>query len=776
MRNAFFGYPSKPQTLVDNISAGIEQFRERRTSTELCPWTEIDGSSTPIIADVLKCIKETQASFFDITSPNQNVFYEIGYAVGLGKEIFLTVNDALKGAMDRQVELGIFDTHRLKRYRNGNDLANIIHDARDPYHQTIPGLDIDIRQPIFFQHHLAKIEFATSYFSCVKEQKWGLRSYDPEEDHRLPLDRAYREISISAGAFLSLIPDDIIGSEEHNLRAFLLAGIAEAAGVPYALLKHGSFITAFDLRDRVDVVNDRTDIQSVVLKLQPRINERQQQMRMPRRPVARSHIASLSLGASAAENERNSLGDYFLETREFRQALQGNARLVIGRKGSGKTAIFWQVRDRIRGNKSNVVLDLRPESYQLLKLSEIIADHFSEATHSHTMTLFWEYVLYLELAHKIIEDDKSVYTRDSKLTEKYRALWDAYGNVDEFREGDFPERLLQLINRLRQDVKPKTESGTNKILTAPEISELIYKTDFRKIRDQVIEYLSLKSRTLILVDNLDRGWTTAGVTKSDIRIVQSLIDAGRRLERTANKADVTLTTIIFLRDDVYVWLVNEACDRGKDSTIRIQWRDPEMLTQMIERRLEVASLNLRIEPFLIWDNIAQGAVDGRPILDYLIHHCLRRPRSLLDLIEQSLSNASLAGRRQIAPEDAERAVGTYSTDMLRDLNYEVRDVFPGADKIMYGFAQQSARLDKKNVERIANRQLKDANESLRFVKIMLWFGFFGVLGPDGQESYVFDHGDDMDLLLSHAGKTDNPILCIHPLFDKALSLRKDLLF
>jgi hypothetical protein len=39
--------------------------------------------------------------------------------------VFLTLNDALKDAMKRQVELGLFDTQRLKRYRNGTDLATI---------------------------------------------------------------------------------------------------------------------------------------------------------------------------------------------------------------------------------------------------------------------------------------------------------------------------------------------------------------------------------------------------------------------------------------------------------------------------------------------------------------------------------------------------------------------------------------------------------------------------------------------------------------------------
>lgn len=776
MKDAFIGYPSEPVELVDNITAGISAFRDWNTPTRLYPWNELGGASSQIIAEVLEKIRQTELSFFDITIPNQNVFYEIGFATGLGKPIFLLLNNSLKGAMKQQLGLGIFDTQRLKLYRNGTDLANIIRDASVPYLQSRTRLNSDSRQPLFFLHHKEKIEFATSYFSCVKSQKMGLRSFDPEEDTRLPLDRAFREISTSAGIFLSLLPPTIKDSDEHNLRSFLLAGIADACNIPRVILKYGEFDTAFDLRDGVIVAKDRQIIQDSVFGLLPFIHEYQQTQNEPVRTVAKSHLMNLSLGATAAENEMNSLDDYFLETREFRRTLRGEARLVVGRKGVGKTAIFWQVRNRLRANRANSVLDLRPDGYQLRKLSEIIEEKFSEATHSHTMTVFWEYVLYLELAHKILDDDRASYGRDHRLIDKYSSLRDAYENVDEFREGDFSERLLRLIGRLRQELNAELDDVSGKILTTPKITELIYKTDFPKLRETIIEYLKEKNKTYILVDNLDRGWSTSGVTESDIRIVQCLIDAGRRIERTVQKENVSLSTTVFLRDDVYEWLVSEVGDRGKDSTVRVLWREPELLHQLIQLRLDVGSLELSIDPSLKWSDISTGTIDSQDIFDFLIHHSLWRPRSLLDLIELCLSNASLAGRSKIEPEDAQQAAKTYSTDMLRDLNFEVRDVFPEADKIIYSYAQESSRLDQRKVERIAKKQLKDDEQSKKFVEMMLWFGFFGIVGQNNQESYIFDHGYDLDLLISHAGRADNPILCIHSLFRHALSIHSDLLF
>jgi len=112
------------------------------------------------------------------------------------------------------------------------------------------------------------------------------------------------------------------------------------------------------------------------------------------------------------------------------------------------------------------------------------------------------------------------------------------------------------------------------------------------------------------------------------------------------------------------------------------------------------------------------------------------------LIELCLSNVALAGRSSLSADDAERAVAAYSSDMLRDLNYEVRDVFPEADKIIYGFAKENFRLDQRN----ANGPSIDSSKT-----ILAPVGFFGVIGADGSENYIFDHGDDIELLLPMQG-------------------------
>jgi hypothetical protein len=174
-------------------------------------------------------------------------------------------------------------------------------------------LFLDQRQPLYFQYHLAKIKFATSYSVCLKQQNWVCVSMTMRQTIDYPRSCSFRSCR-----------PRITGAEEHNLRAFPLAGIVDAAEASGALLKYGEFTTPFDLRDGVRVVRNRTEIRVAVVARLPRVHERQHQTQ--RSPLARAHLVKLSPGGTAAENEHRHLDDYFLENAS--SAARCAARLV----------------------------------------------------------------------------------------------------------------------------------------------------------------------------------------------------------------------------------------------------------------------------------------------------------------------------------------------------------------------------------------------------------------------------------------------------------------
>ena len=142
------------------------------------------------------------------------------------------------------------------------------------------------------------------------------------------------------------------------------------------------------------------------------------------RTTAPSHelLSNLDLGQSTAENETRELHNYYLKTDEFRRALRGEVRISTGRKGTGKTAILDQVRHQMSASQSAVIVDVKPEGYQLKKFKEAILDYLEQGTKEHAITAFWEYVLLLEACYRVLKQDNDTYSRDRRLYDPYMAL------------------------------------------------------------------------------------------------------------------------------------------------------------------------------------------------------------------------------------------------------------------------------------------------------------------------------------------------------------------
>ena len=73
------------------------------------------------------------------------------------------------------------------------------------------------------------------------------------------------------------------------------------------------------------------------------------------------------------------------------------------------------------------MLDLKPEGHQLIKLREVILNALSPGIQQHVLTAFWNYLLLMEIAHRIIITDQQVAYRDTVIGSFYedvkKGLW-----------------------------------------------------------------------------------------------------------------------------------------------------------------------------------------------------------------------------------------------------------------------------------------------------------------------------------------------------------------
>lgn len=771
---SFFAYPSEPAIVGETIEQAIENLRDKSGITAVRSWRETDIAGRFIADEVLQKISEEAALVADVTQLNFNVAYEIGFALAKEKRVVLTRHKGVTPHRPLVTDVGIFDVIGYQEYQNAGELENCLRRITDPAPSARNVHPLNQNAPVYLIEARFRTDSMTRIISRVKKARLYYRSFDPQESPRLSASEGFEQVAQSFGVLLHLLPHHISDAATHNIRVAFLAGLAEGFGKVTLLLQDGEEPVPLDYRDLVKVFMEPSDLDESISDFATRVTEAMQQSRYQEVDKQHTLLEEVSFGASAAENEFRELSGYYLETDQFQRAVRGEVRLVVGRKGSGKTAIFAQVRDRMRGERQNIVVDLRPDGYQLLKFKEMVLRYLGQGSLEHTITAFWEYLLLLEICYKLLEKDRLPHTRDPRLQAPYRKLAAIYDSDRYVTEGDFSERLSRLLTHLTDDYRTKYGEDANRTLSQQEITELLYRHDVNTLRERVVEYLKIKKGLLLLFDNLDKGWPTHGLTVTDIVILRALLEATRKLERQLQKRDIDCRTLAFLRNDVYELLVSETPDRGKEGRVALDWSDPDLLRELLRRRLIYSSSLDR--PFEdLWQSICVSHVEGEESSQYLIDRCLMRPRGLIDLVNHCRGYAVNLLHSKIQTEDLLKGVQAFSSDLVVDIGYEIRDVMPAAENVLYAFIDEPQTMPMNELKTLLTRGGIDNEKVPDIITILLWYGVLGVRRMDGTVTYIYNVNYEMPILKGIIRKLEEEglVYVVNPAFVPGLQIRED---
>lgn len=759
MESGFFAYPAQPSEIGQCIEIALEKIRKGHQEKTINSWRQLDIVGHFISEEVLSGIRESTFLAADISELNFNVTYEIGYAIGLKKPIILTKNKSVNPKGIRIEDVGIFDTLGYQDYQNSQELVSCIFsvDSKTPLETSAR---LNRKAPVYLLETPFKTDWSGRIVSRIKKAGYIFRNFDPNELPRLSAYDAIAQVSSSYGVVVPLLSSTASGADVHNLRAAFIAGLADGMNKPFCLIQNGDDPVPLDYRDFVNVTYHPDEINEIIADFASQIARAFQQNLDEKRVPQRSFLKALNLGATSAENEMRDLDAYYLETSQYLKALRGEAHLVIGRKGSGKSAIFLQIRDieRDKNRSKNVVLDLKPDGYKLIKFKERMLSFLEEGTYLHTVTAFWEYVLLLEICYKIIEKDKKRHLNDHLLYEGYRSLVDIY-NVDEYEtEGDFSERMSGLMEKIYSEYQSRYGDRSDVRLNAAQITEIIYKHDVRGLRNQLISYMERKGSLWLLFDNIDNGWPTSGLEHGDLLIVRALIDATRKIERQFGRNNLDINTAIFLRNDVYELLVRETADRGKEASVLLDWTDPDLLRELVRLRIVANGLDDDIDFQSAWLKIFESHYLGEESSQFLIDRSLMRPRFLLNLINHCKSFAINLNHEVIASSDIEKGLGAYSADLLKDIGYELRDISKESDGVLYAFIGCSPELSETGVVELLTDYGLSESEANNVFMLLLWYGFLGVKFNSDEAKYIYDFNYDKALMDGVIRKSKKVIL------------------
>lgn len=340
-------YPSEPEDIGRTISLTLEKLHHKDMFRELVSWEENDIPGRFISTEVLKLIESGTAFIADITRLNFNVVFEIGYAIGRKKRAILVRNEVIRPDSDLIRSVGIFDTLGYGNYRDSAGLVSLISGITDLAPLHFDENATSTKAPVYVVQPQIKGDIETHLIARVKKARLFYRSFDPVEHGRLSAPEAIENVASSHGVIIPLLPNHYNNAKVHNIRAAFVAGLTQGMGKILLFLQSGDEPVPLDYRDLVRRFKFPGQIDEYIAEFAIAITESLQSVQPSVVAQPSTFLTRLTLGASSAENEFQELGEYYLETDEFRRASRGEIQIVLGRKGSGKTALFFQLRDRL---------------------------------------------------------------------------------------------------------------------------------------------------------------------------------------------------------------------------------------------------------------------------------------------------------------------------------------------------------------------------------------------------------------------------------------------
>jgi hypothetical protein len=687
-----FLYPNDPQIIAGTIEETVAQLRIAAAEKKWMTWKDLGVSGQIIFCQICKALRFTNFVVADVTTLNFNLLFEIGFAIGLGIPV-LPVRDT-SFAKDAKVfnELGLIDTVGYFDFQNCAELVSkILTDGRPP--QILPQPQaVDKERPLYVMKSPVQSEGMVRLMSAVKKSGLRFWSFDPRESARLSLHEAFKQTSSSLGIVVHLMAPQRMGAVPHNGRCAFVAGLGLATGKHVLMLQETEVTQPIDYRDVVRCYKSPKEIPDLLIPFIKSVVEMLQESRFVPTSLPLTPLEKVDLGDLAAENEILALRSYFVPTGQYNEVKRGHARLVVGRKGAGKTAIFYGIREAYMRDRSRLVLDLKPEGHQFMKLREAVLKELSPGVQQHVLTAFWNYLLLMEVAHKIIHTEQQAAYRDQKLRGLYKEVRRAYEAHTRFEveQGDFSERLMALVD----DIVERTQV-VGVVNQSAEVTQLIYRVDIRQLNDAISNYVTAarKESVWLLFDNLDKGWPIFDVKREDVALITGLLEATRKLQRQFENRAVVLRAVVFIRNDIYQHMVLDPADRGKENPAILDWNDPETLKDMLRRRIAL-STGLEDSFNELWRLFFASHVRGEESFAYILGRTLMRPRELLRFVRDCINVAVNRRHEQVTEDDILHAERSYSDDELVDVSMELKDVRPEFANAPYAFIVTQTYLSK----------------------------------------------------------------------------------
>lgn len=374
-------------------------------------------------------------------------------------------------------------------------------------------------------------------------------------------------------------------------------------------------------------------------------------------------LSSIDWGPDEAKGDEK-LGEYFVEVPEYKKILTGQYRYIIGRKGTGKTAICESIRLRADSLPTTFATKLSLKNFPLNTLTAMKDSSF---THKSQFVPVWSFLIVVEISRLVLKDNGS------------GPSWAVEG-LAKFLAQNFSENNLGFIETLKtlrkRSKKLEISMSWFKGEAGKEAgSEALVSVHYQKITDHILANLSQissESTYHLLVDELDEGYRADDKTIHFILL--ALLRANEDIYLALKYSGISFFPVVVLRSDIFARLEDNDLNKLDEALMHLRWSSKVgayNLQEIIAARIRASFPDKSIsKPWSgIVDLHATQALGGPDKLWYFMaDRTFDRPRDILKMVKE----CSKVSSQLLGFDVVKNAEAAYSFWLYKEVKDEIQ--------------------------------------------------------------------------------------------------------
>ena len=432
------------------------------------------------------------------------------------------------------------------------------------------------------------------------------------------------------------------------------------------------------------------------------------------------------------------LRDYFVEIPEYKEIIAGNIRYVIGRKGTGKSAIAEKIKIDADDKYDWFYCDLSFKDFPLGSLRSL--EDKSQLGKAKYIPI-WTFLIYTKLISLILKDES--------CNNEYA------GELRDFLNKNFPSSDIGFTEIIKNITEKKAKLsipiGEGCLADTLESQTSVHYSKVNDILEKKIQKIHSNSLFFMLLDELDEGFSVQNIQFSLILLAlfRAIEKIYKKLQRDTN---IQFRPVVFLRSDIFDSLKDNDLNKLDDFILKLDWSKYSGTAYDLKSVVEARIKTSLKDSDATWEYIVDEYDENKPqymtsLWNFMINRTYERPRDIIKFLK-ICRKKNVPGL--LTAEYIKKAEFEYSNWLFKELDNEIfahNSIWSKGAMLISMIGKNSFKREELEKLFLEEREISEylKNNNLDPICLTEMLFNFGILGTfdTSTNRWIFKYKDSM---------------------------------